>query len=148
LIRVEFLSADLCLTRWRRKRASSRSSRIRGSGSQIAGTRSRRLKTASTRESILSVLQASGARPFTLLRVGDLDVPAFPLERVMHEAGTGHRLDHTANRLPIGLVDPPGKAPQPIRVRRRGELVDVFSRLGEQTDVDPLSAEIQPGVQH
>jgi hypothetical protein len=41
------------------------SSRIQGSGSQIAGTRSRWLKTASTRESILSVLQASGARPFT-----------------------------------------------------------------------------------
>ncbi len=34
-------------------------------GSQIAGTKSRWLKTASTRESILSVLQAKGARPLT-----------------------------------------------------------------------------------
>ena len=68
LIRVEwirFLSADLCLTRCRRKRASSRSSLTRGSGSQIAGTRSRWLSIASTFESILSVLQASGARPLT-----------------------------------------------------------------------------------
>jgi hypothetical protein len=68
LISVEwtrFLSADLCLTRCNRKRASSRSSRTRGSGSQIAGTRSRWLNVASTCESILAVLQASGARPFT-----------------------------------------------------------------------------------
>jgi len=66
----------------------------------------------------------------------------------MDQAGTGHRLDHTANRLPMALVDPPGKGPQPILIGRRGELVDVLSRLREQTDVDPLSAEIQPGVQH
>jgi 3-oxoacyl-[acyl-carrier-protein] synthase III len=36
-----------------------------GSGSQIAGTRSRWLSVAKTRESILSVLQASGAKPLT-----------------------------------------------------------------------------------
>src|SRR5215216_3915346 len=36
-----------------------------GSGSQIAGTRSRCESTARTIESILSVLQASGARPLT-----------------------------------------------------------------------------------
>ena len=68
LISVEwmrFFSADLCLTRCSRKRASSRSSRTLGSGSQIAGTRSRWLSTASTFESILSVLHASGARPLT-----------------------------------------------------------------------------------
>jgi hypothetical protein len=61
------LSIERCLTRCRRKRASSRSSRMRGSGSQIAGTKSRWLSVASTRESILSVLQANGARPFTFL---------------------------------------------------------------------------------
>ena len=83
-----------------------------------------------------------------LLRVGDLDVPALLLERVVDEAGTGHRLDHRAHRLPIDLVDPPRERPQRIRVRRRGELVDLLSRLGQQTDVDLPSAEIQPGVQH
>src|SRR4051812_27367441 len=36
-----------------------------GVGSQIAGTRSRRDSSASTQASILSVLQASGANPFT-----------------------------------------------------------------------------------
>ena len=96
----------------------------------------------------MSVLQASGASPLHPLRVGDLDVPTFLFERVVDEAGTGHRLDHRTNRLPIDLGDPPGQGPQRVRVRRRGELVDVFSRLGEQTDIDLLSAEIQPGVQH
>ncbi len=36
-----------------------------GSGNQIAGTRSRRENSASTQAPILSVLQASGASPFT-----------------------------------------------------------------------------------
>jgi hypothetical protein len=132
----------------RRKRASSRSSRIPGSGNQIAGTRSRWLKTASTRESILSVLQASGAKPFTLCASAISTSQPSCFERVMHETGTDHRLDHTANRLPIALADPPGERPQRIRIRRRRELVDVFSRLGQQTDIEFLSAEIQPGVQH
>jgi hypothetical protein len=48
----------------------------------------------------------------------------------------------------MDLVDAPGERPQRIHVRRRGELVDVFSRPGEQTDIDLLSAEIQPRVQH
>ena len=60
------LSIERCLTRCIRKRASSRSRRTRGSGSQISGTKSRSDNTASTRASILSVLQASGARPLTL----------------------------------------------------------------------------------
>jgi hypothetical protein len=83
-----------------------------------------------------------------LLRVGGLDVPAFLLERVVNQAGTGHRLDHGANRLPIDLVDPPHEHPQRIRVGRRGELLDAFSSPGEQTDVELPSAEVQSGVQH
>src|SRR5215218_2618731 len=59
----------LKLERWRtrcsRQRARSRSARTSGSGSQIAGTRSRRASSASTQASIRSVLQASGASPFT-----------------------------------------------------------------------------------
>jgi len=41
------------------------------------------------------------------------------------------------------LVDPPGERPQRIRVRPRGELVGLFSRLREQTDFDFLSAEVE-----
>src|SRR6185437_14030472 len=43
----------------------SRSARTAGVGNQIAGTRSRRDNSANTQESILSVLQASGASPLT-----------------------------------------------------------------------------------
>jgi Family of unknown function (DUF5996) len=59
----------LRLERWRtrckRQRARSRSARTSGSGSQIAGTKSRRESSASTQASMRSVLQASGASPFT-----------------------------------------------------------------------------------
>ena len=44
---------------------SLRSRRVEGVGNQIAGTRSRRKSSASTLASILSVLQARGASPFT-----------------------------------------------------------------------------------
>src|SRR5215211_6503156 len=59
------LSIERCLTRCNRKRACSRSARTRGSGSQIAGTRSRCESTARTWASMRSVLQASGASPLT-----------------------------------------------------------------------------------
>ena len=36
-----------------------------------------------------------------LLRVGDQDVEAEPLERVMDEACSGHRLDDSAHRLAV-----------------------------------------------
>jgi predicted RecA/RadA family phage recombinase len=70
------------------------------------------------------------------------------LERVVHEASTSHRLDRRADRLAIALLDPPGQGSQRVAVRRRGELVQLLSRLGEQADVDLPSTQIQPGVQH
>ena len=63
--RMRFFNAVRCRTRWRRKRASSRSQRTAGSGSQMAGTRSFRLNSASTWASMRSVLRARGAIPFT-----------------------------------------------------------------------------------
>src|ERR687896_1250809 len=64
---TRFLSVERCRTRCNRNRASSRSRRIVGSGSQIAGTRSRHDSSANTRASILSVLHANGANPLTFL---------------------------------------------------------------------------------
>jgi hypothetical protein len=43
--------------------------------------------------------------------VGDLDLPALPLERVVDEAGAGHRLDHGADRLVVDLLDAAGEPP-------------------------------------
>jgi hypothetical protein len=87
-------------------------------------------------------------QPLHPLRVGDLDVPALLLERVVDQAGTGHRLDHTANRLPIALVNPPSQRPQRVHIRRRGEPVDELPRPRQQTDIDLPPTEIQPSVQH
>jgi hypothetical protein len=62
---TRFLSATRWRTRCSRHRARSRSARTSGVGSQIAGTNSRRLSSASTQASIRSVLHANGARPLT-----------------------------------------------------------------------------------
>src|ERR687897_2333287 len=62
---MRFLSVVRCRTRCNRNRASSRSRRMLGSGSQIAATSSRWESPASTRASILSVLHANGASPLT-----------------------------------------------------------------------------------
>jgi hypothetical protein len=58
-----------------------------------------------------------------LLGVGDLDLPALLLERVVDQAGTGHRLDHGADGLPVDLVDAPGEPAQGVGVRRCCQLV-------------------------
>jgi hypothetical protein len=95
---IRFFNAVRWRTRCSRQRARSRSARTVGVGSQIAGTRSRRDSSANTQESILSVLQASGASPLTFSRVGDLDPPAGQLQLVVHEPGAVHRLDRRIHR--------------------------------------------------
>jgi hypothetical protein len=62
--------------------------------------------------------------------------------------GTGHRLDHGADRLAIDLADPPGQGPPRVSVRRTGELVEMLAPIGQQTDIDLPPAQIQPSVQH
>jgi hypothetical protein len=47
----------------------------------------------------------------TLWAIGDLDVPALLLERVVDEPGTGHRLDHGADGLSVDLVDATSQGP-------------------------------------
>jgi hypothetical protein len=96
----------------------------------------------------LSVLQAQGSEALDLLGVGDLDVPAFLLERVVDKAGARHRLDHRANGLAVNFGDSPGEGPQSFGVRWRGELIEVVSLVAQKADVDLLSDEIQSGVQH
>ena len=106
---MRFFSVVRCRTRCSRKRASSRSRRIDGSGSQIAGTRSRADSSASTRASILSVLHASGASPLTFGRVGDQHLPAVLLEAC--RARTARR---------SSTRSPPRTGPPCIAARPRG----------------------------
>ena len=74
-----------------------------------------------------------------LLGVCDLDVPALCLERVVDEAGPGHRLDHGRDGLSVGLLDSAGERSQGSSVRRRDELVDVIALIGDQADVELLA---------
>ena len=115
-----------------------------GVGKPDRGSRSRWLSVARTWESILSVLQASGARPFTFW-ASAISSSSPPLRACRGPSGAGHRLDHGADgrrwTCSIG-----GQGSQRVRVGWGGQLVQVFSGLGEQTDVDLLTAEIQSGV--
>jgi hypothetical protein len=84
-------------------------------------------------------------QPLDLLRVGDQHLPAELLERVMHEPRAVHRLDHRPHPL---TREPPRQAAQAVGVRRRSRLRDQFAVLGQQTDVEPTSTQIQTSVQH
>jgi hypothetical protein len=64
------------------------------------------------------------------------------------EPGSGHRLDHGANRFGVDLLDPRGEGLQRVDVGRDGELVEVLARIREQADVNFLPAEVQSSVQH
>ena len=77
----------------------------------------------------MSVLQARGAESLDPLSVGDLDVPAFLLERVVDQPGAGHRLDDRADRLSVDLVDPPSQGLKRVDLRRDDELVELLSLL-------------------
>jgi hypothetical protein len=62
------------------------------------------------------------------------------------ETGAGHRLDDGRDGLAVDLLDPAGEGSRRADVGRDGELVQVRSLIGEQTDVDFLSTE--SSVQH
>ena len=112
----------LRLERWRtrcsRQRARSRSARMRGSGSQIAGTRVTPAKLGEDQASMRSVLQASGASSLQLLRVGDLDSPTRQFEAVVHEPRPVHRFDCRANRRTV-TSQTLAQTKQPLDVGRR-----------------------------
>jgi hypothetical protein len=116
-------------------------------GSQIAGTRSRRDSSASTQASILSVLQANGARPLTFCAVGDLDLPARQLQLVMHEPGAVHRLDRRMDRA-AEPADPVGQHRQPGAVRRGRGHRQSCARLVHHVNIQPRSTQVQPHVHH
>jgi hypothetical protein len=88
-----------------------------------AGTSSRRASSASTQASIRSILRASGARPFHVLRVGDLDLPARELEPIVHEPGAVHRLDRRADRLTVSS-ETFAQSIEAVCIRRRSTNLD------------------------
>jgi hypothetical protein len=67
------------------------------------------------------------------LGVGDLDVPALGLERVVDEPGAGHRLDDRVDVLAANLADSP---------RERSERVDIRATTSWST-CSPCSGSTQ-----
>jgi hypothetical protein len=53
-----------------------------------------------------------------------------------------------ADRLAVHLPDALGEHPQRVEVGWNAELVEMLQVLGEQTNVEPLSTEIESSVQH
>ena len=60
----------------------------------------------------------------------------------MDEPGAGHRLNDSADRFAVDLVDPPRQRSQRVDVGRGDELVELLSLFGEQADVELSPTEI------
>jgi hypothetical protein len=81
------------------------------------------------------------------LGIGDQDLPAGELERVVDEARAVHGFD----RRPDGLVlpaNPPRERSQRVRVGRDGRHQRRRAVLAQHVHVEPLSRQVQSGVQH
>jgi hypothetical protein len=74
--------------------------------------------------------------------IGDLDRPALALERVVDEPGAGHRLNHSADRFAVDLVDPARQRPQRVDVGRGDELIELLTLFRAQADVELSPTEI------
>jgi hypothetical protein len=113
-----------------------------------------RALTARARASDLAGVDLVGlagqrSQALDLLGVGDLDLPAAALERVVHEPGAVHRLDRRPDRrLAVALLDPACEAQQAVAVGRHRPELDLIALLVEQAEVKPPAAEIQSSVQH
>jgi hypothetical protein len=77
-----------------------------------------------------------------LLRIGDLDRPALALERFVDDPGAGHRLNDSADRFAVDLLDPPRQRSQRVDVGRGDELIEPLTSFGEQADVELSPTEI------
>jgi hypothetical protein len=94
-----------------------------------------------------SVFARQRRQALDLLGVGDQHLPAVLLERVVHEPRAVHRLDYATHVAPE-RPHPPHQAAEAISVRRRRDVIDQLTVLGEQADIEPMTAEIQSSVQH
>jgi hypothetical protein len=82
----------------------------------------------------------------SLLRVGDLDLPAGQLEPVVHEPRPVHRLDRRADGRVV-TSQTLAQTTQPISIGWRGAGLDRRALTVQQVEVETLATEIQTGVQ-
>ena len=90
-------------------------------------------------------LGRQGREALDLHGVGDLDVPARLLERVMHEAGPVHRLHHRADRLAVA-GQPLREGPEGVGVGPDGRDLHGRAVRIEHVHIQPLSRQVQPGI--
>ena len=129
------------------KREISRSRRSSTVGSQIAGTRSRTRQLRQHARVDLVGLARQRRQPLDPLRVGDQHLPAVRDELVVHEPRPVHRFHHAPDRLVVDR-DAAREPVQAVAVRRRPELIDQLALAGDQADIDPPAAQVQPNMQH
>jgi hypothetical protein len=79
--------------------------------------------------------------------IGDRDIPAVPLKRVMDEARPGHRLDRAVH-LVAEAQDVGSQPPQPGGIRTDGRHLDGPAVLVEDVHIEPLARQVQSRVQH
>src|SRR5664280_1588631 len=79
--------------------------------------------------------------------VGDRDIPAVSLERVMDEACPGHRLDRAVH-LVTEAQDVGSQPPQPRGIRTDGRHLDGPAVLVQDVHIEPLARQVQSRVQH
>ena len=115
-----------------------------GSGSQIAGTRSRCESTASTWASIRSVLQASGASPLTFW--ASATAPPSPAPRACR-ARTAPRSSTRSRRAPAPMRPNARQAAQPSASGGAANPATT-SPAHDQADIQPPATQIQSSVQH
>jgi hypothetical protein len=88
-------------------------------------------------------------QPLDLDRVGDLNLPAAALQRVMHKPRPGHRLDRRPHHhRAVTALHPTRQGPNPVGVRWRRRDLDTLTRLIKQAVIQPPTAQIQSGMQH
>ena len=143
---MRFFSVVRWRTRCSRKRASSRSRRMLGSGSQIAGTRSRHDSSASTLASILSVLHASGASPLTFC--ASAISTSQPCSSSVSCTNRAPFIDSITARTRLPRQRARARPRRPSASGGAAVSRDQLAVPVEQADVEPTSTQIQSSVQH
>ena len=145
---MRFFRAVRWRTRWRRKRARSRSARTSGVGSQIFGHEVPTGELGEDPGVDLVGLGREGCQPLDLDRITDGDVPAAELELVVDEPGSRHRLD--GRRSPPGRAG--GRGPRASGARRASGRTAVTSTVRPSSSSTCTSSlwrdRSKPGVQH
>jgi hypothetical protein len=94
-----------------------------------------------------SVLQASGAKPLIRCASRDPHVPARPLQPVVDEAGTRHRLDRRQHgALRTGQAT--DEMSQAVAIGRTVTGGDPLAVREQRVPVETLAAQVKSDVQH